>query len=262
MHRSTQHAMKFTGERPGRGRDFDYDEARHLAAYVFVAKMATGKRVLDAGCGDGFGTQTLADRALDVLGVDASPQAIAACRRSWDMPRLRFEQEDLAHPQTPGETFDLVLSFQVLEHLAAPMPFLQTLKARLRPAGILVLTTPNRLTSFSENPFHVHEYTAPELAALLSGVFGSVSIMGLHGSEKVRAFDHRRQRSVQRILRLDPLRIRKVLPRRAVEFAFARLAVLVRRQAQQPAGDRIVPEDFTVTGGTEEALDLVAICQA
>jgi len=149
----------------------------------------------------------------------------------------------------------------VLEHIVEPLAYLENLRAQLRPRGTLLLTTPNRLTSFSENPFHVHEYTAPELAELLRQVFTSVGIMGLHGSEKVAAFDRRREQAVRRILRLDPLGIRKLLPRSTVEFAFAHLAVLVRHQARGATAERIVPEDFSVRGDTEHALDLLAICQ-
>jgi len=70
----------FTGERPGWGQDFDYDEARHLAAYIYAAGLGKDRRVLDAGCGEGFGTQTLTATAADVVGVDYSDDAIAFCR--------------------------------------------------------------------------------------------------------------------------------------------------------------------------------------
>jgi|GEM_PF-4887777 len=76
----------FTGERPGWGEDFDYDESRHRAAYLYAHKLAAGKSVLDAGCGEGFGTVTLADTAAKVLGVDYSEEAIVACRKKWDKP--------------------------------------------------------------------------------------------------------------------------------------------------------------------------------
>lgn len=259
-------AAKFTGERPGWGEGFDYDEARHLAAYRWAATKAAGLRVLDAGCGEGFGTQTLADVAAHVTGVDYSASAIDECRRLWNRPNLSFERVDLAHDSGDGRSWDLVLNFQVVEHIADPLPFLQGLRARVADGGRLVLTTPNRLRTVSENPFHVREYTAGELHALLSRVFGSVTIRGMHGNAKVEEFEAGRARAVQRILRLDPLGIRNLLPRPVIDFAFARLARVVRRQARPSGSPVIVPEDFSVRDDSAEcrvddALDLVADCR-
>jgi SAM-dependent methyltransferase len=253
---------QFTGERPGRGENFDYDEARHLAAYRYARTLAPGKRVLDAGCGEGFNTQQLADVAAHVTGVDYSADAIAFCKRTWQGANLRFEHVDLTHPDGFDDTFDLVLNFQVLEHIEDDRSFLRALRARLAPGGVLLLTTPNRLMSFSENPYHVREYTAEELRRLLRDVFGSVTIRGMRGNAKVVAFDDARRRSVERILRLDPLGIRNLLPQSVINFAFARLAGIVRSQAKSAAGaGRIAPDDFAVADDEiDRALDLVALC--
>lgn len=255
-------AEKFTGERPGWGDGFDYDYARHLAAYRYAAEQAAGRRVLDAGCGEGFGTQTLADVASEVLGVDYSEVAVSECRRLWNKPNLRFEQVDLTRPGAFTDTFDLVLNFQVLEHIEDPMPFLRGLHERIGPDGTLILTTPNRLRTISENPYHVREYTAPELQELLLQVFGRVQVTGLHGNAKVETFESGRARAVRNILRLDPLGLRNLLPERVVHFAFARLARLVRRQARPAGATDMTPADFHFSNqSVDRALDLVAICR-
>jgi SAM-dependent methyltransferase len=231
----------FTGERPGWGEDFDYDEARHLAAYIHAATLAEGLHVLDAGCGEGFGTQTLTDSAREVTGVDYSAQAIEFSRKRWDRSNLSFRRVDLTDPT----------------------PFLEGLRDRIAPGGRLMLTTPNRLKTFSENPYHVREYTREELSELLGRVFSEVEIHGMHGNAKVTSFDAGREKAVNRILRLDPLGLRNLLPRAVIEAAFAKLAVLVRRQARGESGaDKIVPEDFFVSADNlDEALDLVALCR-
>lgn len=253
----------FTGERPGWGEDFDYDEARHLAAYIHAATLAEGLHVLDAGCGEGFGTQTLTDSAREVTGVDYSAQAIEFSRKRWDRSNLSFRRVDLTAPGDFDEQFDLVLNFQVVEHIDDPTPFLEGLRDRIAPGGRLMLTTPNRLKTFSENPYHVREYTREELSELLGRVFSEVEIHGMHGNAKVTAFDAGREKAVNRILRLDPLGLRNLLPRAVIEAAFAKLAVLVRRQARGESGaDKIVPEDFFVSADNlDEALDLVALCR-
>jgi SAM-dependent methyltransferase len=170
---------------------------------------------------------------------------------------------DFTSPGDFSETFDLVLNFQVLEHIDEPGPFLAALRSRVAAGGRLFLTTPNRLKTFSENPYHVRENTKEELAALLEPHFATVTIQGMHGNEKVTEFDRGRAKAVRRILRLDPLGIRNLLPRRVVELAFARLAVVVRRQARSgSAAPAIVPEDFHVSAdAVDEALDLVALCE-
>ncbi|MFP6609003.1 MAG: class I SAM-dependent methyltransferase, partial [Deltaproteobacteria bacterium] len=133
---------KFTGERPGWGRDFDYDESRHLAAYAYAYGQADGRDVLDAGCGEGFGTHRMADVARSVTGIDYSADAVSACRDTWQRSNLSFRQVDLTAPGDFTERFDLVLNFQVLEHIDEPLPFLLGLRDRLRPDGMLILTTP------------------------------------------------------------------------------------------------------------------------
>jgi len=259
----TDHS-RFTGERPGWGAGFDYDFSRHLAAYEYAATLVAGRRVLDAGCGEGFGTQNLAAAATEVVGIDYSQEAVDTCRRLWcdgSRPNLRFERVDLTRAAEDSRHFDVVLSFQVIEHIAEPRPFLRALAQRLAPGGILVLTTPNRLRSASENPFHLREYVRSELHDELSALFGEVTIAGIHGNEKVERFERRRADAVRSILRLDPLGIRRLLPKSAVEFAFARLARLVRRRAQPHGEEEIKPADFFVNQSADEtALDLLAVC--
>jgi SAM-dependent methyltransferase len=222
--------------------------------------------VLDAGCGEGFGTSTLAAAAREVVGVDYSEAAIRECRRLWCgpvRPNLRFEVVDLSRPGSFDERFEVVLSFQVLEHMQESTAFLRALRERLLPGGILVLTTPNRLRTVSENPYHVREYTADELRAELSTVFTEVTIRGIRGNDKVERFEEGRARAVGRILRLDPFGIRHLLPRSVIEFAFAKLARMVRRRARPAGQPAIVPEDFSVTDDAiDRALDLLAVCSA
>lgn len=260
-------AGTFTGERPGWGEGFDYDFARHLAAYRHAATLVAGRRVLDAGCGEGFGTQTLAATATEIVGIDYSEAAVAESRRLWCSPvrpNLRFEHVDLTHPDTLGERFDVVLSFQVLEHIRDSAAFLRALRDRLAPSGVLVLTTPNRLRTVSENPYHVREYTADELRRELSAVFADVTILGIQGNGKVERFEAGRAKAVGGILALDPFGIRHLLPRRVVEFAFAKLARVVRRRARPAGSEPIVPEDFSVTDAAADssALDLLAVCRS
>jgi SAM-dependent methyltransferase len=250
----------FTGERLSGGGDasFAVDMERHMAAYRFAAEHAAGKTVLDAGCGEGYGAAYLADVAAAVTGVDrAEPIAVARARHHH--PRLGFEVADLERLDALGRRFDLVVSFQVIEHLPRPERFLADLAARVAPGGGLIVTTPNRLMSVSENPYHLREWTAPELLALAAPVVPGVAVLGMHGSERVLAYERARGEQVRRILRLDPLGLRNWLPGFVVRGVFPRLARLVRRRVAAGDGSTPVgPEDFAVRpDGLERALDLV-----
>jgi SAM-dependent methyltransferase len=254
----------FSGERPGRGAGFSYDEARHLAAYLYARELGRARDVLDAGCGEGWGTVLLADGAARVLGIDYSAAAVSAAAAAHHRPNLEFRHLDVYELPRLGRRFDVITNFQVIEHLPDPARFLAAVREGLKDDGVLMLTTPNRLTTVSENPYHLREWIADELRALLTPIFGRVDLYAMVGNEKVQAFDRERAKQVRRILALDPLGLRHVLPDRLVKAVFARLAVLVRKRVARgaPAASGIVPSDFTVVPESRaDALDLVALCR-
>jgi SAM-dependent methyltransferase len=254
---------RLSAERPGRGPEFAYDWARHRIAYLYAQKLARGLDVLDAGCGEGFNTEILAQTAHHVIGVDYAADPVAAARVAYTRPNLEFRQLDIHDLPRLDIRVDLVTNFQVIEHLADPVRFLTAVRAALRPEGRLLLTTPNRLTTLSENPVHLREYSAAELYAMLSPIFSRVEIGGVVGNECVHAFDAERKRQVERILALDPFGLRHYLPRPLLHFAFAQFGALVRRRAGAAAGKArdIQLEDFSVVSESRpDALDLVALC--
>jgi len=256
----------YTGERlAAEDARFAPDMARHLAAYHLMEPFIAGKSVLEAGCGEGYGAALMARYAARVVGVDYNTAALELARARHRQPNLEYRALNLLDlaKQSPGE-FDVVTNFQVLEHLDDPTPFLSAAAACVKPGGVLILTTPNRLASVSENPYHVHEYTAPELRALLERFFASVDVRGVVGTERVYAFERARGAAAQRILRLDPLGLRKLLPDRFVKWAFARLALLVRSRIAAQGRDlvELAPDDFSIaTAEPPQWIDLLAIAR-
>ncbi len=173
---------EFTGERiiPGK---VDVDLLNeHVARYTFAARLARGKRVLDAGCGAGYGSAELAQAADSVVGVDRAAEAIDFARASYGLPNLRFEQASCEALPHPGGSFDLVVAFEVIEHLDNWREFLLEARRVLAPAGQLVISTPNKLYYTESrgptgaNPFHVHEFDFEEFQSELRGVFPHVSM--------------------------------------------------------------------------------------
>lgn len=173
---------EFTGERviPGR---VDVDLLNeHLARYAFATRLARGKRVLDAGCGAGYGSAELAQAAFLVVGVDRAAEAIDFARAAYRFPNLGFERASCAALPHPAGAFDLVVAFEVIEHLENWREFLGEARRVLAPNGQFIVSTPNRLYYTESrgpsgtNPFHVHEFGFEEFRAELQSVFPHVSL--------------------------------------------------------------------------------------
>jgi len=175
-------SVEFTGERviPG---EVDADLLNeHLARYAFAARLARGKRVLDAGCGAGYGAAELAESALSVVGADIAAEAVAFAGAHYRLPHLEFEQAScMALPHKDG-AFDLVVAFEVIEHLSGWREFLLEVRRVLAPTGQFIVSTPNKLyyaesrSRAGANPFHAHEFEFDEFRGELSAIFPHISL--------------------------------------------------------------------------------------
>jgi SAM-dependent methyltransferase len=173
---------EFTGERviPG---EVDIDLLNeHLARYTFAARLAHGKRVLDAGCGAGYGAAELAHAAQSVVGFDCAAEAVGFARANYRLPNLSFEQATCTALPHRDASFDLVVAFEVIEHLLDWREFLREARRVMAPSGQFIVSTPNKLY-YNEsrggqgaNPFHVHEFEFEEFRAELTAVFPHVCL--------------------------------------------------------------------------------------
>ncbi len=166
---------EFTGERvvPGEVEPDLWNE--HLARYIFAARQACGKRVLDAGCGAGYGASRLAASARFVVGIDNAQEALEIARRRYSCPQIELVRGDCRALPFPAASFDLVIAFEVMEHLKDWEKLLAEARRVLAAGGELILSTPNRLyyseSRAAPNPFHVHEFDYDELSSALSRHF-------------------------------------------------------------------------------------------
>jgi SAM-dependent methyltransferase len=170
-------APVFTGERfvPSCSGEIAYE---HWHRYAFARRFAAGKRVLDAACGEGYGTALLGAVAASVVGVDIDVTTIDHARATYgESNRIRFVAASCSGLPVPSASFDLVVSFETIEHLqAAEQPEMLSEFARvLAPDGVLVISSPNkRLYSDARdhiNPFHLQELYRDDLARLLGARF-------------------------------------------------------------------------------------------
>jgi SAM-dependent methyltransferase len=228
---------------------------RHVAAYRLCAPLLPEGRVLDLGCGTGHSFRELAPR--ETVGVDLEPAALAGQEREThvaDMRRLPFA----------AGSFASVLSVHSIEHVPDAGTALEEIARVLAPGGRAVLVTPNRLTFGRPDeiidPYHYVEYDADELRAVCSSHFAAVEVLGVFGSARYQALIDSERQELDRLLRLDPLRLRRFVPRVVRQRLYdARLRS--SRAVPAPGALDIGPEDFRMAADPiATALDLVAVC--
>jgi SAM-dependent methyltransferase len=188
-------SLELTGERtlPGIPAE-NYWFRRHEAAYDALVPFCVGAVVLEAGCGEGYGADRIAAVAGTVVGLDYDPGAVGHVAAAY--PRVRAVRGNLACLPLATGSVDVVASLQVIEHLWDQPGFLAECGRVLRPAGTLLLTTPNRLTFSGQNrpmnPFHHRELDPAEFTGLLDTAGYEVSrLLGLRHGPRLRRLDKR-----------------------------------------------------------------------
>lgn len=138
----------------------------HLARYLWVSeRLGDNGHVIDAACGCGYGSSVLADRGFNVTSIDIASDAIDYAKKHWDRPSITWRVGDLSTPELPHA--DFVVSFETVEHLRDPKPFLL---AAHKAAPRLVVSVPNQnVIPFVKKrfPFHYRHYTLSEITGLL-----------------------------------------------------------------------------------------------
>lgn len=250
--------MSVTGERvstPEGG--FNPTYQRHVAAYALCEPfLPPGGRVLDLGCGAGHSFHLLAPR--ETVGVDLSAEALAGQDRETYVADMR----DL--PLEPA-SFDAVLSVHSIEHVPDARPVLGETARVLRPGGVAIFVTPNRLTFGRPDeiidPYHFVEYDPEQMRALMAGTFSDVAIHGIFGSARMQEFIDGEKKRMDRVLALDFLKLRRRAPTRFLQWAYD-VTLRGTRRTTTPEAAAITVDDFTLrSDDLAECLDVVAVCK-
>jgi ubiquinone/menaquinone biosynthesis C-methylase UbiE len=173
---------EFTGERviPGEVEIDLWNE--HVSRYALACRYAAGKRVLDVGCGTGYGAADLSRSAAAVTGVDCAEEAIAYAHAHYSLPNVSFLIASALSLPFPSASFDLATAFEVIEHLENWRDLLSEVRRVIRPGGLAIISTPNREYYAASrrlegpNPFHHHEFAASEFLDELKAFFPYVSL--------------------------------------------------------------------------------------
>lgn len=197
--------MKDTGERHIIHQQFAnkselYLHLMHIATYEYAKKLIKDKKVLDYGCGSGYGSHMLSLTAASVTGVDISKEAVDFANNEYKAPNLNFK----TIAELGNEKFDVITSFQVIEHVPDDKKYTSALKQLLNPGGILIISTPDkkyRLFNYIQQPwniFHLKEYTPESLQKLLKKYFKQVEILKI-GSDSDLILEEIKRTKKQRI---------------------------------------------------------------
>ena len=242
-----------TAERVSRDVSDNFVFQRSKLAYVTARSCVKG-RVLEIGTGTGYGVEILASVADSYITLDkycavdksSLPENVEV--RECKVPPLPFDDE----------SFDTVVSFQVIEHIKHDKELVREVLRVLRRGGRFVVTTPNRPMSLTRNPWHVREYDAYELEMLLSE-FASVERLGVSGRDKVWEYYEKNRESVRRIMRFDILDLQHRLPRWMLQLPYDLLNRINRRRLHSKnveLTETISMDDYVIEEVGDRSFDL------
>lgn len=219
--------------------------AIHLKRYEFALTWCTDKDVLDAACGVGYGSEHLARAARRVVGIDIDEDSVAYARDRYGRPNVEFLHMDAGRLEFPAASFDVVCSFETIEHVEDPEQVLGEFARVLRPEGMLLISSPQApvTTHAPMNPHHRIEFSRADFETLLGRFFADVQI---YGQRRLETPLHRLAR------RLDVLGVRRHI---AVARAGARL-LGTTTTADLGRDDLVISRE-----GVERARELIGVCR-
>ncbi len=233
---------------------------RLLKAYYEALPYVKGD-LLEVGCGEGRGVEILSGKVSSYTAIDKIIEIEDTVRAKYS--DIRFLNMNV--PPFGGledNSFDTVVSFQVIEHIKDDLGFLNEINRVLRPGGLAVISTPNIKWTLTRNPWHIREYTVEELYELTDAIFDKVEAFGITGNEKVMEYYEKNKKSVAKYRRFDVLGLEKRLPASLLRIPYDILNRINRerlKSSNETLVNDIGQEDFFLSDKPEKCFDLFYI---
>jgi len=228
-----------------------------LARYEFARSYAKDKVVLDLGCGDGYGTAYLSSAAKHVMGIDISRDAIDQAREKYRRHNLAYEVMDCYSLTFPDEHFDLVCSFEVIEHVDSCDKYLSEIRRVLKRNAVVLISTPNKdASAYSYSEHHLQHFSVTELQKLLERYFETVTLL--------------KQQYDSRAVKLEMSTINRLFVRLKRKLGIRRYLIpyryreIVEKVLTGSSSESTSLEDFPITEVGDDltnAYDLIGVCR-
>ena len=229
---------------------------RHLIAYKEAAKLISGT-VLELGSGEGYGIIELAPKSDHYIAVDKYNTKISDKLKLEN--NITFIQTEVPPlKKIADNSIDFVVTFQVIEHIKDDKIFLQEIHRVLKPAGKLILTTPNSMMSLTRNPWHIREYTPGQMGEVLRSAFDNYELKGVFGNDKVMDYYNKNKESVLKITRFDILNLQHWLPRWLLQIPYDILNRFNRHSLQdnnEGIVNSLIYTDYSISNSNDGCLD-------
>lgn len=239
----------------------NYVFQRSVLAYHKAAEIVSGK-VLEIGTGSGYGIEIISEKADTFISIDKFKSNLQLAESVNNVELLQMKVPPLIGIE--DESFDYVITFQVIEHIKKDKDFVKEIFRVLKKNGKLIVTTPNKKMSLTRNPWHIREYLVNELETLLLNEFSKVKKLGVFGNEKIMQYYEKNKAGVKKFTRYDFLNLQYNLPRFFLQIPYDILNRINRKKILRN-NTRLVSEitkdDYFLSPASDSCFDLFFIAK-
>ena len=245
---------------------------RHLFEYEVARRnISQDSAVLDVGCGGGYGTDILAKHVKKIVGLDVDEGTITEVSNKYKSENCIFKLYDGNNIPYDDKTFDVAVSFHVIEHVHDDINFISEIHRVLKEDGIFIVSTPNKTFRVRKNgklfnEFHIREYYPSELEEALKGKFSNVKLVGVFGDTEVQRIEMERLKVILSVTALDIFNLEKMIPRSVEKMIMKLVKNVFYRKKGESTDDNFLKKYSTknyhfTEKDIKNSLDLLAICK-